>query len=418
MIDKKTCQKYIAGLQREGYLAQVGGCYMLSSAGFAFLSEFEPVEQQGEALTSGEKFPSGGEKFSPGGEKFSPGGEKFSPDGEKFPSGGEKFSPGGEKFSPGGEKFSPSGGEKFSPDGEKFPSGGEKFSPGGEKFPSGGEKFSPDGEKFSPGGEKFSPLAGKNSQLDLDLDLVVVGGDSLKTLTTTTTTTESGKIPGEKISPPANPAKFHDPVVEAALEHAHLLFDGATVVTAGLDYYLHREKVLGWLAYAYERRDTLYGPAGLVRNRLKDPSAPAPSLKYMRDPYAFFPDNFLEAIGKWHRQCPLCGESFTSSEAYRAHLQTPHQEFECESDDLEYIPDKTITEQVRNNWRNVLVNLRGELPPTSFETWVEDTVPVHYEDGVLQVMARNSYARKWLTERVGQRAMELAGCRVEFVAQE
>jgi hypothetical protein len=324
---------------------------MLSSAGFAFLSEFEPVEQQGEALTSGEKFPSGGEKFSP--------------------------------------------------DGEKFPSGGEKFSPGGEKF--------------SPGGEKFSPLAGKNSQLDLDL--VVVGGDSLKTLTTTTTT-ESGKIPGEKISPPANPAKFHDPVVEAALEHAHLLFDGATVVTAGLDYYLHREKVLGWLAYAYERRDTLYGPAGLVRNRLKDPSAPAPSLKYMRDPYAFFPDNFLEAIGKWHRQCPLCGESFTSSEAYRAHLQTPHQEFECESDDLEYIPDKTITEQVRNNWRNVLVNLRGELPPTSFETWVEDTVPVHYEDGVLQVMARNSYARKWLTERVGQRAMELAGCRVEFVAQE
>ena len=308
LVDKKTCQKYLAGLVREGHITAAGEGYMLTQSGFDILLENE----QGEFLPSS-----------------------------------------------------------------------------GEKFP------------------------GKNSQL---LESVVVVDSELNLIPTTTT--KLGKIPGEKLSPADEQVgRFFSADVQAALDHADLLFDGSQVAQQGLDYYLHIEKVLGWLAYCYDRRGSLYGPAGLVRKNLKDPAAPMPSMKYMKDPLAFFPDEFLDAIGKWEGHCPLCRETFTSKKGYDEHLQNfrhPEPE-EDEPMDSALEADETVTQSVLDTWQDVLVNMQGEMARASFETWVKDTFPVHYEDGVMQVAARNAYARDWLGSRMSQRIGELAGCRVTFV---
>lgn len=317
LVDKKTCQKYIAGLVREGHITAAGeGYYMLTQSGFDALLENEQ----------------------------------------------------------------------------------------GEFLPSSGEK-----------------IPGKNSPL---LESVVVVESELNI--STITTTESGKNPGEKVSPRPGDAEsigaFHDPDVQAALDHADLLFDGSTVAQGGLDHYLHIEKVLGWLAYCYDKRAGLYGPAGLVRNRLMDPCAPSPSMKYIKNPQAYLPDDYLSAIGRYAQTCERCGQEFRCVDAYQAHweacITTPMAESESESesdDDFACAPDETITEAIQRNWRDALVNLQGEMPPASYDTWVRDCTPVHYADGVLQVAARNAYARDWLESRLAQQVGQLMGCPVAFI---
>lgn len=51
-------------------------------------------------------------------------------------------------------------------------------------------------------------------------------------------------------------------------------------------------------------------------------------------------------------------------------------------------------------WQSVLGHLQMEMPKASFETWVRDTHPVSYQDGLLTVAVRNAYARDWLENRL------------------
>ena len=51
-------------------------------------------------------------------------------------------------------------------------------------------------------------------------------------------------------------------------------------------------------------------------------------------------------------------------------------------------------------WQSVLGQLQMEMPRASFDTWVSDTRPVSYEDGLLVVGVRNAYARDWLESRL------------------
>ncbi len=51
-------------------------------------------------------------------------------------------------------------------------------------------------------------------------------------------------------------------------------------------------------------------------------------------------------------------------------------------------------------WQSVLGQLQMEMPKASFETWVRDTRPVSYQDGLLTVAVRNAYARDWLENRL------------------
>src|ERR1700690_1207958 len=51
-------------------------------------------------------------------------------------------------------------------------------------------------------------------------------------------------------------------------------------------------------------------------------------------------------------------------------------------------------------WQSVLGQLQMEMPKASFDTWVRDTQPLSYENGVLTVGVRNAYARDWLENRL------------------
>ncbi len=51
-------------------------------------------------------------------------------------------------------------------------------------------------------------------------------------------------------------------------------------------------------------------------------------------------------------------------------------------------------------WQSVLAQLQMEMPRASYDTWVKDTRPVAYNNGVITVGVRNAYARDWLESRL------------------
>jgi chromosomal replication initiator protein len=55
---------------------------------------------------------------------------------------------------------------------------------------------------------------------------------------------------------------------------------------------------------------------------------------------------------------------------------------------------------VEQAWQSVLGQLQMEMPRASYDTWVRDTRPVKYEDGLLTINVRNAYARDWLENRL------------------
>ena len=58
-------------------------------------------------------------------------------------------------------------------------------------------------------------------------------------------------------------------------------------------------------------------------------------------------------------------------------------------------------------WQSVLGHLQTEMPRSSFDTWVRDTIMISYHDGVMTVGVRNMYARDWLEERLLKTASNL-----------
>lgn len=51
-------------------------------------------------------------------------------------------------------------------------------------------------------------------------------------------------------------------------------------------------------------------------------------------------------------------------------------------------------------WHSVLAQLQMEMPRASYDTWVRDTRPLAYENGIITVGVRNAYARDWLESRL------------------
>ena len=75
-------------------------------------------------------------------------------------------------------------------------------------------------------------------------------------------------------------------------------------------------------------------------------------------------------------------------------------------------------------WRSVLAQLQLDMPRASFDTWVRDTRPVSYLDGILTIGARNAYARDWLESRLASTVNRLlvgilnASASVNFVVSD
>lgn len=58
-------------------------------------------------------------------------------------------------------------------------------------------------------------------------------------------------------------------------------------------------------------------------------------------------------------------------------------------------------------WQSVLAQLQMDMPRASFDTWVRDTRPLAYENGILTVGVRNAYARDWLESRLATNVTRL-----------
>ena len=58
-------------------------------------------------------------------------------------------------------------------------------------------------------------------------------------------------------------------------------------------------------------------------------------------------------------------------------------------------------------WHSVLAQLQMEMPRASFDTWVRDTHPLSYENGIITVGVRNAYARDWLESRLASTVSRL-----------
>ncbi len=58
-------------------------------------------------------------------------------------------------------------------------------------------------------------------------------------------------------------------------------------------------------------------------------------------------------------------------------------------------------------WQSVLGQLQLDMPRASFDTWVRDTRPLSYDDGILTVGVSNAYARDWLDSRLSSTVSRL-----------
>ena len=58
-------------------------------------------------------------------------------------------------------------------------------------------------------------------------------------------------------------------------------------------------------------------------------------------------------------------------------------------------------------WQTVLGQLQMEMPRAAYDTWVRDTQPISYEDGLLTIGVRNAYARDWLESRLASTVSRL-----------
>ena len=62
---------------------------------------------------------------------------------------------------------------------------------------------------------------------------------------------------------------------------------------------------------------------------------------------------------------------------------------------------------VEQAWQSVLGQLQIEMPRASFDTWVRDTRPLKYDDGLMTIGVRNAYARDWLESRLASTVSRL-----------
>ncbi len=75
-------------------------------------------------------------------------------------------------------------------------------------------------------------------------------------------------------------------------------------------------------------------------------------------------------------------------------------------------------------WQSVLTQLQMEMPRASYDTWVRDTRPTAFENGIITVGVRNAYARDWLESRLANTVSRLligilnSNVAVEFVVSQ
>lgn len=166
-------------------------------------------------------------------------------------------------------------------------------------------------------------------------------------------------------------------------------------------------EALASVAHAYAERQTpdnprgLQNPAGLVYVQLRDGRKARE--QYRQAPARYLPNEYLEAIGLASYECEECLAEFSKKAELEQHIRAEHPESQPEYMEIDpavhdHIPGGKISPF--DAWRTVIDQLRAEMPKASFNTWVQDTRAIHYEDGILKIGTPSAYARDWLESRL------------------
>ena len=177
------------------------------------------------------------------------------------------------------------------------------------------------------------------------------------------------------------------PTTAEILEGTEILF-GKTMSTIGISD-RPRRLAIGWVAQAYDQRQHLRSPQGLIYKRLQARSMPLQ--KYYEHPLSFLTREYLVRLGLAD---PLpvteTEDTINPPEITEADMQVQQPVLFMAGEGVS--PDRA--------WQRVIDELRPQMARASFEKWVLGTRAVQIQDGRLEVIVRDEYTREWLESRL------------------
>ncbi len=196
------------------------------------------------------------------------------------------------------------------------------------------------------------------------------------------------------------------PTLEMVLSNLDIVFDDELHV-GDVPANTSPELALAWVSKLYKDkyidRRKLDNPIGTLITRLRSGARRKMHLE-------FLPDAYLTAVGLWQKRCVFCDADFTSKSSFDAHMLDGHEQDEPDPDAIQVFeptqPGDELAEP-RRVWGMVLDQLRPEVGRAAFESWLQNTVVVGFEQEVLQVGTNRKYAQDWLTRRATDLAEKL-----------
>lgn len=171
---------------------------------------------------------------------------------------------------------------------------------------------------------------------------------------------------------------------------------GLGVLANGLDVeQIDPRLALMWIAQAFDQRERLGNPAGLVYSRLRDRTQPKPYARYQYGWVNILPNDWLAGLG----------------------LAELVEVVEVEEDAAgdEIAEPLVIDPHAHATWEKVKDQLQQAFAKAHFTTWIQGTFGIAIEDQTITVGAQNAFAVDWLARNLDEGK---AGMRVEFVVAE
>ena len=188
---------------------------------------------------------------------------------------------------------------------------------------------------------------------------------------------------------PQPPKPNYQPTTLQILDATEALWQ-KTMTTSGIADKPKR-MAIGWVAQAWDQRKHLRSPQGLIYAKLN--KGEKPQQKYYDRPCDYLPEHYLMAIGIL---APRPVEEPAAEEYTPAEIAIV--------DPLDESLDDSIGPHCwrspRQVWEYLLNQLKLEMHPGPFNTWVRDTKPVRFDGNTLYVRANNIDTCEWLEDRV------------------
>lgn len=170
---------------------------------------------------------------------------------------------------------------------------------------------------------------------------------------------------------------------------------------------------LGHVTMAWQERERLHNPIGMIVKRLMGHEHPHPMLfaQYLDT----LPNDFLAVLRLAPYRCAECGQEFGADRvAFKAHVHEEDNPKEDVPMTPRYIPDETVLKvvngcSIQQAWDLAKGQLQMEMPKASFDTWVRDSIAAGWDADAqtIRIGARNAYARDWLENRLTSTAERL-----------